>query len=120
MQAVADMKPSQTSWRRELSMKEFTHLAQIVQGLTGIRLPEQKRIMMEARLQKRLRRLGLDSFAAYLTFLESGEEGEQEIVELVNAMTTNKTDFFREADHFEVLYNRILPAVDIRRRQDRP
>jgi chemotaxis protein methyltransferase CheR len=65
--------------------------------------------MLEARLQKRLRTLGFTTFRQYCEHLFDERDGCEEIVHFINAVTTNKTDFFREPQHFTVLTDTILP-----------
>ena len=87
--------------------KEFAfHLADFeavrtrLKTLTGINLADSKDSMVYSRLARRIRALGLRSFAQYLKHLESdAKETEQ----FVNALTTNLTSFFREAHHFDAL-----------------
>ncbi|MEW6489199.1 MAG: protein-glutamate O-methyltransferase [Thermodesulfobacteriota bacterium] len=96
--------------RAALRGSEFRRLAEFVQGHCGIRMPEAKRVMVESRLRKRLRVLGLPSFRAYCDYV-FGSRGEGERVHLVDALTTNKTDFFREPQHFEYLVRAALPQL---------
>jgi chemotaxis protein methyltransferase CheR len=70
-------------------------------------MPDTKRIMLESRLQKRLRVLGLPDFDTYIDRVFSGDDAE--LIHMIDAVTTNKTDFFREPDHFDLLTNRLLP-----------
>ncbi len=79
--------------------REFTFLADFVNKQVGIVLSEQKKDMVYSRLVRRLRTLNLTSFSEYCALLKS-EEGKGEIVNLVNAITTNLTKFFREEHHF--------------------
>jgi hypothetical protein len=72
-------------------------------------MPDTKRIMLESRLQKRLRVLGLPDFETYIDRVFSGDDVE--LIHMIDAVTTNKTDFFREPDHFDILSNRLLPAA---------
>lgn len=74
-------------------------------------MPESKKIMLESRLQKRLRVLGFTSFTEYCNYLFSPEGTENELVHMVNAVTTNKTDFFRESAHFDYLCQKALPEL---------
>lgn len=90
--------------------KDFRFLAGLLHEKTGIVLKEKKKEMMYGRLVRRLRALGIKSFADYCDFLQ-GPAGEQELGFTVNAITTNKTDFFREIHHFEFLRDNILPRV---------
>ncbi len=95
-----------------LSDPDFHRLAGFIEGELGIRMPYTKRIMLESRLQKRLRRFGFDSYTKYVDFVFSKEGRESELINMIDAVTTNKTDFFREADHFDFLVGRILPAAE--------
>jgi chemotaxis protein methyltransferase CheR len=67
--------------------------------------------MVEARLQRRLRTLGLDTFQAYCEAVFSAGSGAAEVVRLVDAITTNTTDFFREPQHFDMLLKSVLPGL---------
>ena len=95
--------------KREFSFskEEFGFLASFANKQTGIVLTEQKKDMVYSRLVRRLRILGLKSFAEYCNLLQS-ENGKDEISNLVNAITTNLTSFFREKHHFEHLREHVL------------
>lgn len=86
----------------EPSPATFEALRDLLRARTGIALSPQKVPMVQARLNKRLRALGLEGYDAYLSLLRRQPEGE-EWTRFVNAMTTNLTSFFREAHHFEQL-----------------
>jgi chemotaxis protein methyltransferase CheR len=83
-------------------------LSRFIYDECGIKMPASKKTMLEARLHKRLRALGMPSFADYCAFL-FGVAGGDELVRMIDLATTNKTDFFREADHFTYLSQRALP-----------
>jgi chemotaxis protein methyltransferase CheR len=68
--------------------------------------------MLESRLQKRLRRFGFDNYKQYVDFVFSDEGRESELINMIDAVTTNKTDFFREAEHFDYLVGKIVPAAE--------
>ncbi|GAB2182579.1 chemotaxis protein CheR [Denitratisoma sp. agr-D3] len=80
---------------------DFERVRKLIYDHAGIALAPIKRDMVYSRLVRRLRALGLPSFAQYLTVLEKGDAKEWEI--FVNSLTTNLTYFFREAHHFDVL-----------------
>jgi chemotaxis protein methyltransferase CheR len=86
----------------EFTEKEFRFLADLVYARVGITLGENKKDMVYGRLVRRLRKLNIATFAGYCQFLQSAE-GEVEMGELINAVTTNLTSFFREGHHFEHL-----------------
>lgn len=94
-----------------LTDKEYARIARLVSDYTGIKLPSAKRIMVEGRLRKRMRVLGYENLAGYCTYLFDRGGLEIEFVHLIDAVTTNKTDFFREAEHFSCLANEIVPAL---------
>ena len=94
-----------------LSAGDFGRLAEFVNARTGIRITEEKKTLFESRLQKRLRSLGLGDFSEYCDFLFSGEGMEAEFHHLIDAVTTHKTDFFREAGHFDFLSGVALPEL---------
>ncbi len=94
-----------------LSEGEFRTLATFIESELGIRMPETKKVMLESRLLKRLRHLGLPDYEAYIRFVFSEEGRASELINMIDAVTTNKTDFFREAEHFDFLLERILPSL---------
>lgn len=92
-----------------LSNDDFSRLSQFIYKQCGIKMPMTKKTMLEARLQKRLRGLGMRSFRDYCDYLFSPQGIQQELVQMIDLVTTNKTDFFREPDHFDYLQQRVLP-----------
>jgi chemotaxis protein methyltransferase CheR len=94
-----------------LSEEDFTRFSLLIQKTCGIKMPLQKRSMLEARLRKRLRSLPLGSFKEYGEFLFSEEGLQKELQSFVDAITTNKTDFFREPKHFDFLAHVTLPGL---------
>lgn len=75
----------------------------------GINLLSSKRILLESRLRKRLGALNIDSFQVYIDHLMSRAGLETELVHMIDAVTTNKTDFFREPGHFQFMADNIIP-----------
>jgi chemotaxis protein methyltransferase CheR len=92
-----------------LTASQFARLAAFIEKHFGIRMPPAKKVLLERRLHRRLTALGLDDFGTYCARVLGGDE--QEIVLMVDAVTTNKTDFFREPQHFEFLANTAVPAL---------
>lgn len=88
---------------------EFRKLSGFISGELGIKMPEVKRVMLQSRLQKRLIELQKNSFTEYIDFVFSNE-GREEIINMLDIVTTNKTDFFRESGHFEYLQETALPS----------
>lgn len=94
-----------------LTDREFSHLAELVESHAGIRMPAGKRTMLEGRLRRRLRERGFDDFTAYCRFLFDEGGLDEELGDLIDVVTTNKTDFFREPKHFEILTATVLPEL---------
>jgi chemotaxis protein methyltransferase CheR len=93
-----------------ISDQEFRAIQGLVKDRTGIALTDHKRSLVVARLGKRLRTLGFATFRQYFEHVTGGE-GDGELENFVNAITTNKTDFFRERTHFEFLSQEVIPAL---------
>ena len=96
----------------DLSREDFEQFAHLITQRLGIRMAEAKRTMLQGRLSRRIRQLHLSGFEEYRRYLFHSPEGEQEFVHFTDAVTTNKTDFFREPQHFDYLVNEALPALD--------
>ncbi|MFA5074275.1 MAG: CheR family methyltransferase [Nitrospirota bacterium] len=92
-----------------MSQTEFNRLSEFIYGHCGIKMPPVKKIMLEARLQKRLRCLGMQSYAEYCNYLFKSPDREKEYAHMIDCVTTNKTDFFREPIHFQFLSQTVLP-----------
>ena len=99
-----------------LEEREFKKLSQFIETEVGIKMPPAKKILMESRLQKRIKILGLSNFREYYDFVFT-ENSRKELIEMIDAITTNKTDFMREPAHFDFLVNRALP--DVTKNKDR-
>lgn len=93
-----------------LTPDQFKRIAKIVHDDSGIVLTEAKRGLLMARLNRRLRVLGLSEYGAYCTLLD-GPDGSEERRKMLSAVTTNVTAFFREAHHFESLASQVLPPL---------
>jgi chemotaxis protein methyltransferase CheR len=100
----------------EMSDRDFQSIARLVKQETGIVLGPHKRNLVYGRLAKRLRMHRLSDFGSYLELLQ-GPDSATEFREMLNAITTNLTAFFREAHHFEMLEQEILPALMRARRK---
>ncbi len=100
--------PSEGSTDREyeFSDADFRALRDMVKAMTGISLAETKRELVYGRVSRRLRALGLKTFAEYRRLIETPDAPE--LVEFCNALTTNLTSFFRESHHFDYLRDEFL------------
>jgi chemotaxis protein methyltransferase CheR len=94
-----------------LSSRDFDRLRALIYSESGISLSSEKKLMLEIRLKRRLRDLNLSSCREYCDHVFASERREDELVQLIDAVTTNKTDFFREAGHFDYLVSQALPDL---------
>jgi chemotaxis protein methyltransferase CheR len=94
-----------------LTPRDFARLASFIHGYSGIKMPLNKLTMLEGRLRRRLRDGGFGTFGAYCRHLFDEDGLERESVHLIDAVTTNKTEFFREPDHFRLLDQVVLPNL---------
>jgi len=94
-----------------ITEREFQQFRALVLQQTGIALGDSKRQLVCSRLGKRLRYYGYSTFSQYYEHLAERDPEGQELLRMINAITTNKTDFFREAHHFDFLRSAILPAM---------
>jgi len=94
-----------------MSEKDFRRLSEFIYQECGIHLPPSKKTMVEGRLRKRLRTLGMTSFRQYCDYLFSPEGMATENIPMINVVTTNKTDFFREPEHFDHLVETVIPSL---------
>ncbi|GAB6035641.1 protein-glutamate O-methyltransferase [Fundidesulfovibrio butyratiphilus] len=90
--------------------RDFKRMCEFIYAECGIKLTTAKKSMLEARLQKRLRVLDLETYTQYCDLLFSPKGRELELVNLIDAVTTNTTEFFREPKHFELLQQEVLPG----------
>ena len=95
----------------ELSNEDFLRLAGFIRADFGIHLTEAKKVMLETRLRRRLTQTGSSTYADYVDFLFTEEGMRSELVHMVDAICTNKTDFFRESAHFDFLVDELLPEM---------
>jgi chemotaxis protein methyltransferase CheR len=90
-------------YQAQLSDAEFQKLSEFIVREYGIKLPPVKKVMLQSRLHKRLKALNMKSFAEYVDFIFSPTGQAQEVVHMIDMVSTNKTDFFREPVHFDYL-----------------
>lgn len=96
--------------QKTLSEAEFKKIAAYIEKNVGIKMPPEKRLMMQSRLSSRLKALHLDSYKQYIDYVFSGKDKDNhEIIMMIDAMTTNLTEFFREPQHFDFMKGTVLP-----------
>ncbi len=108
-QAVAPVDPGNLA-EVPLSVGEFNFIRHLAMTHAGIALADYKRNMVYRRVSKRLKALGLQTVAEYCSLL-ADPTNTSEVQDLINALTTNKTDFFRESHHFDHLAKIAMPKI---------
>jgi chemotaxis protein methyltransferase CheR len=96
-----------------LSAGDFGRLRELIYTETGICLGPEKKTMVEVRLKRRLRTLNMATYREYCDFVFGRRGMTEELIFLINVITTNKTDFFREPQHFEFLARTALPDLTL-------
>ena len=119
LQAVFD-SGAQLGAAYNISDKEFNAIRSLLYEEAGISLGEGKRSLVCSRLAKRLRELKLSSYDNYLNYLATRDPQGVERQVMINCLTTNKTDFFREPHHFAYLRDVVFPRVKQRAAQGGP
>jgi len=99
-----------------LTVRDFARVAGFIHSYSGIKMPEAKKTMVESRLRKRVAATGAADLADYCRLVFDRGGLAVESVHLIDAITTNKTEFFREPDHFRFLVDVALPELARRRR----
>jgi len=100
---------------KPLTDGEFNYFRKIVYSETGIKLNDMKRSLLQSRLMRRMRELKLPTYGNYAEFMENNYDAE--ILNFINAVTTNKTEFFRENQHFDMMVDEIFPEYEKMRKR---
>jgi len=93
-----------------LTVPQFKKLGQFIHNNYGIQMPDSKKVLLEGRLQKRIKVNKLANFGEYIEFLFSDAGQVRELSFFIDAVSTNKTDFYREPHHFDFLREEFLPS----------
>lgn len=109
-------EPSWVDGHDRLGARDFQRLAAFIHDYSGIKVPPSKSTMIEGRLRKRVRALGMRSLDEYCKYLFNDQGLAAEEVHLIDVVTTNKTEFFREPEHFRILTDSVLPQIAAERR----
>lgn len=107
---ISDAKHIVLEREFEFTQKDFDYLRKIVSERTGIVVANKKLDMFYSRLARRVRQLGLSNFKQYCDLIKNEEDGV-EATQLINAITTNLTYFYREVYHFEFLAETLVPEL---------
>jgi len=95
----------------QMSDRHFKTISKLIEGQVGIKLPAGKRLMLEGRLHKRVRALNYSGLNEYVDNLFDDDQLDTELMHLIDVVTTNKTDFFREPSHFEFIRKVAVPQL---------
>jgi chemotaxis protein methyltransferase CheR len=106
--------------RLKITDEEFRRLREFIYAHSGIALSDHKRALVCSRLAKRLRHHKLMSYAEYFRLLTENDPEGTECVAMINSITTNKTDFFRESHHFQFLTEKVFPEYRKNPNRTRP
>ena len=103
---------------QEISDKDFKIISDYIEKTIGIKISESKKIMIQSRLFHRLKKLNFTDYRQYIDYVLNSANAEEELVLMINAITTNKTDFFRETDHFRFLEQVVLPDFVLKQKRN--
>lgn len=97
---------------QQLSQAQFKRIASFMEKTTGIKMPDSKLTMIQSRLANRLKVLHFLDYSQYIDYVfSSSETANDEIVMMIDLLTTNLTHFFREKPHFDFMTNTVLPHL---------
>ena len=99
---ASDRTAATAATMQRMSDDQFETIRALMCAHVGIVVQENRRAMVESRVNQRLRKLGIEAYGVYLDFLQADETG-RELVLLIDAISTNVTEFFRESDHFDFI-----------------
>lgn len=103
----------------DLDDKEFGLFQRLIYDESGISLSSSKKELLKSRLMKRLRQKSLPSFRAYYQYVTEEDRTGEEMVRMLDCISTNLTEFFREIAHFEFLSKTVLPhLVDVKKKRN--
>ena len=94
----------------ELTDEEYKKFCELIYRVAGIRIADNKRVMVTNRVRRRLRATGIKTFAEYYAFLTSPAGGD-EMPLFLDAITTNETYFYRDHQHYDWLGQTFLPEI---------
>ena len=106
---IRSQGPRSGAGREELAAAEFDYIRRLIHDYAGIVIGDNKRSMVQGRINRRMRELGIRDVGEYLDYIRAAPEVERD--GLASALTTNVTSFFRENHHFEYLKEQFLPGI---------
>ncbi len=90
---------------------DFRRIGKLIEESSGIKMPLHKKAMLQSRLRKRMVQLQITSFKQYVDFVLDDKNRNTELIHLLNVVSTNKTEFFREPVHFSILRRQVIPEL---------
>ena len=102
---------TQKAYDQVLTDVQFEKLSTFLYDNYGLKMPPSKKLMMEGRLKRRLVNCNIDNFEQYVDYVFSTVGRRDELIHMVDSLTTNKTDFFRENHHFKYLAQVVCPKL---------
>jgi chemotaxis protein methyltransferase CheR len=104
----------------QISSSDYARLRELIYQTAGIALGPDRKTMLGSRIARRLKTLNMGSHAEYCKYLFGAQGQRDELVHLIDVVTTNKTDFFRESAHFDYLVATALPRLTAANTSGRP
>jgi chemotaxis protein methyltransferase CheR len=95
----------------DMSLEEFNRFKDLIYDEAGIHLTEKKKTLLTNRIRKRLLALKIHSFADYFRHIQTAPDRHQEIVQMIDAVTTNVTEFYRNPKQFDTMREKVLPVI---------
>jgi chemotaxis protein methyltransferase CheR len=117
MKETMSISQKDSYYKIKMTTEDFNRLSKYIYNELGIKMPIEKKLMLQSRLLKRLSELHIGNFKDYLDFVFSKEGKTAELKTLTDLVTTNKTDFFREPIHFTFLQDVVLPELVEKKKQ---
>lgn len=108
---------SSLTYNIEISDQEFELFRNFIYKYSGINLNHTKKSLLQTRLLRRLKLNNCNSFSQYYRLIKNDPSGE-ELIAMINAVSTNLTMFFREGDHFSFLEKKVLPELLLRKKRE--
>ncbi len=99
----------------ELSELEFNSISELILEKAGINLTQNKKPLIQARLIRRIKKLGMKSYRQYVKYVND-DRTQNELRIMIDLLTTNKTSFFREEEHFDFINKNILAQRDLKQK----
>ena len=112
MNAIIETAPATCDIYHEMPDSVFEKLSRIIYDEAGIKLGAHKKLMLASRLNKRLKALGIRKYSDYYNFVCNSRDNNDELQRMIDVVSTNKTDFFREDAHFNFLVKEVFPALN--------